>query len=250
MRAPFRINVCERATNNTHPGGPPISHRSNGSCSWCANGPAIIFRLSLRGSGQSHQPLGPPCCSLRGAEWAGRQFDAHAHRHGARRRRRLEGNALRPGPRPSPDENSSVLWGIPGAAWQIGALRSRLHALHQIASTHPSISPRTSEAPHTRVDRARKSANRRFKKTPGLSAIILNNHHHPTIAALPRAVEFIDEIRCRRSTANAHDRPKRLCALAVFEGHEISKSNMASKPWPRSMPKPDLRARRLNNGRT
>jgi len=75
------------------------------------------------------------------AQSAGRQFDRrHAHRHGARRRRRLEGNARRRGIDHRPDENSSVVWGMPGAAWpdRSGAVAARATSESPHAS---SISP-------------------------------------------------------------------------------------------------------------
>ncbi len=44
------------------------------------------------------------------------------------------------------DENSSVVWGMPGAAWQIGAVQS-LHALHQIDARIVDLAGAHPEAP-------------------------------------------------------------------------------------------------------
>jgi len=50
------------------------------------------------------------------------------------------------------DENTSVVWGMPGAAWQIGAVQS-LHPLPQIAGriidlagARPELRPRRSQS--------------------------------------------------------------------------------------------------------
>src|ERR1700676_3207388 len=44
------------------------------------------------------------------------------------------------------DENTSVVWGMPGAAWQIGAVQS-LHALHQMAGRIVHLAGAPSESP-------------------------------------------------------------------------------------------------------